>query len=132
MAGVIGDILTGKKVSRERMGQAAVGIATGIFAVLGGAAAAASGKPMGSQRARPAPPRYDPAAARAASEAAELAAERLKARRVMNLPKEVTPELLKARYRELAKKHHPDRKGGSVSAMAAVNHANDVLSAEIG
>lgn len=150
MSGVIGDILTGKRVSRDRLGQAAVGVAAGIFAVLGGAAATASGGVGRQQQGpvrftpfapfapfsplndwphqpppRPRPPPVDPAVA-------ELALERMRSRRVMGLGATFTHDELKTRYRALAKKHHPDRKGGSVSAMAAVNHANDVLSAEIG
>jgi hypothetical protein len=42
----------------------------------------------------------------------------------------VTVAEVKARHRELARRHHPDR-GGDVSKMAAVNHAVDQLLAEL-
>lgn len=73
----------------------------------------------------PRPPHRNPAG--------ELAAERLRARQVMGFPAtgHLTAEILKKRFRELAKKHHPDRPGGSATRMQAVNHANDVLSEAI-
>jgi hypothetical protein len=43
----------------------------------------------------------------------------------------VTAAEVKARHRELARKHHPDR-GGDVRKMAAVNHAVDQILAELG
>ena len=66
------------------------------------------------------PPREDPTAARAA------------ARRTFGWPpgKKFTADELKARFRELAKKNHPDR-GGSVQKMAQVNDAMDVLTEEL-
>jgi len=42
----------------------------------------------------------------------------------------LTEALIKGRQRELAKKHHPDL-GGSVSKMAAINDAADVLLSEL-
>ena len=41
---------------------------------------------------------------------------------------ELTPEIIKKRYRELAKKHHPDR-GGSAARMAEINQAVEILTA---
>ena len=49
---------------------------------------------------------------------------------VMNLTMPFTPEDLKQRYRQLAKRHHPDRNPhdrGSAETMAAINHAAEVL-----
>lgn len=59
---------------------------------------------------------------------AEERAARARARLVMGFEpdQEITADLLKARYRELAKRHHPDR-GGSVAKMQELNVAMDVL-----
>lgn len=43
----------------------------------------------------------------------------------------VTVEAVKARYRELAKQHHPDR-GGSTEKMAAINAAKQLAIEELG
>ena len=43
----------------------------------------------------------------------------------------LTESLIKERKRRLAKKYHPDIKGGSVHRMAAVNDAADVLMAAL-
>ena len=48
----------------------------------------------------------------------------------MNLAMPFTPKDLKRRYRELAKRHHPDRnphKPGVAETMAAINQAAEVL-----
>lgn len=37
------------------------------------------------------------------------------------------PDAIRLRYRELAKKHHPDRPGGSVEAMQAINAEYDLV-----
>ncbi len=42
----------------------------------------------------------------------------------------VTAESLKARHRDLAKKHHPDR-GGSLAKMQAINAAVDTVAASL-
>ncbi len=61
-------------------------------------------------------------------EAAELEHAAGKARVVLGFgPAEViTPEILKARFRKLALKHHPDR-GGSADRMKVISAANDTL-----
>lgn len=61
-------------------------------------------------------------------EAAELEAAAVKARAVLGFgPREaITAEILKSRFRKLAKKHHPDL-GGSVERMKSISAANDVL-----
>lgn len=67
------------------------------------------------------------------SSVSELTAQRAAARKVFgwaNMYLLVDADELKARYRELAKKHHPDR-GGSAKKMAQVNAAMDVLTAEL-
>ena len=49
---------------------------------------------------------------------------------IMNLAMPFTPKDLKRRYRELAKRHHPDRnphKPGVAETMAAINQAAEVL-----
>lgn len=43
----------------------------------------------------------------------------------------LTADQVKKRYRELAKKHHPDR-GGDLAKMVAINRANDALMKEFG
>lgn len=60
------------------------------------------------------------------------AVARTAARKTFGWPvtKVFTADELKLRYRELAKKHHPDR-GGSPQKMAQVNDAMDVLTAEL-
>lgn len=62
----------------------------------------------------------------------ELAADRVAARRAFGWPpgKKLDGDELKTRYRELAKKNHPDR-GGSPDRMAKINHAMDVLTVEL-
>jgi curved DNA-binding protein CbpA len=74
-----------------------------------------------------APP--DPAAQRAAYEQKLRLRKITEARSLLGFtPKEpITKEMLKARHRELAKKHHPDR-GGSADMMAKINDAMDTLS----
>jgi hypothetical protein len=61
-------------------------------------------------------------------DAAQLAAARAKARQVMGFgPRDlITKDILKARYRKLAKKHHPDL-GGSPARMREINDANEIL-----
>jgi hypothetical protein len=39
----------------------------------------------------------------------------------------LTPEIVKKRYRELARKYHPDRPGGSTARMIEINAAVDQL-----
>lgn len=39
----------------------------------------------------------------------------------------LTPDVIKKRYRELARKHHPDRKGGSAERMKTINTAYEIL-----
>ena len=49
---------------------------------------------------------------------------------VMNLTMPFTPKDLKRRYRQLARRHHPDRNPhdrGSAQTMAAINHAAETL-----
>lgn len=73
------------------------------------------------QRASQPPPRAD-----------ETAPARAAARKVFGWKPDhkFTGDELKARFRELAKKNHPDR-GGSAEKMARVNHAMDVLTVEL-
>lgn len=63
-----------------------------------------------------------------AAEEAQLELDRAKARIVLGFgPRElITREILKTRFRALAKKHHPDR-GGSLERMKEISAANDVL-----
>lgn len=63
---------------------------------------------------------------------AELQEARRRARQVMGFAatEPLTKETLKARYRELMKKHHPDR-GGTEEKTRLINAANDVLEAEL-
>lgn len=78
------------------------------------------------------PPPPDPAAEEQARRAAELGLARKRARVALGFEPggKITLELVKKRRRELAAKHHPDR-GGSVTKMQAINHAADVLEAEL-
>lgn len=85
-----------------------------------------------------APPRPDPARARARRPPppqpppGPSAAEITRARAVFGWgPADVfTRETLKRRFRELAKKHHPDR-GGNPRRMQEISAANDLLEATI-
>lgn len=65
-------------------------------------------------------------------EAQQLAAARARARVVMGFAasEPITQDKVRARHRELAKRHHPDR-GGKVEKMQEVNVAADVLMAEL-
>lgn len=72
------------------------------------------------------------ARAHEALKAKQARIDRLRARQVLGFGK-VAPlneGLLKGRYRELAKRHHPDR-GGSVERMAEINWAVEVLRASL-
>lgn len=56
--------------------------------------------------------------------------EEAEALRVMDLHYPLTPEKLKARYKELVKKHHPDKNGGCVTSeekLKKINKAYDLL-----
>lgn len=56
----------------------------------------------------------------------------IEARRVMGFATEtLTEEVIGSRKRTLAKRWHPDRPGGSVTKMAAINDAADVLLASL-
>lgn len=65
-------------------------------------------------------------------EGARIAREVAAARQVMGFAasEPLTEEVIAARKRLLAKKHHPDR-GGSAEKMAAINNAADVLMAAL-
>jgi hypothetical protein len=53
-----------------------------------------------------------------------------RARRVFGFNGEpITKDELRKRYRKLALKYHPDRKGGSVSKMSELNRSRDLLEA---
>lgn len=45
----------------------------------------------------------------------------------LGLPPLVTREEIKKRYRQLARRHHPDRKGGDASEMERLNRAYALL-----
>ena len=53
-----------------------------------------------------------------------------RARAVMGFTKDhvLTADVIKTRYRELARQHHPDREGGSTEKMQKINAAADLLS----
>lgn len=53
-------------------------------------------------------------------------------RAVLGFPagQKITPELVKKRHRELARKHHPDR-GGSLQKMQEINQAVDAIMATL-
>jgi hypothetical protein len=90
----------------------------------------------GGQRRRPpwpfgnqAPPPPDPAAFEAQEKL-----ERARAARIVlgfGPNEQITAQTLKARHRELVKKHHPDR-GGNAKRMAEINNAVDAIEAVIG
>lgn len=46
----------------------------------------------------------------------------------LGVARDATPEEIKAAYRRCSSTAHPDKEGGSVERMQAVNRANDVLS----
>lgn len=70
----------------------------------------------------PPPPHQDPRQVEAMRAVA-------RARQVLGFPhnQALTPEMVKDRKRDLAKKFHPDRMGGDTTKMSSVNHAADVL-----
>lgn len=83
--------------------------------------------PMGQARAQSRqqprqPPRVDPAVV-------EAKRRFMAAKRTMGFPdsQQITADDVRERRKELAKKLHPDRPGGSVEKMAAVNAAADEL-----
>ena len=47
----------------------------------------------------------------------------------LGLPPLVTRDEVKRRYRELARRYHPDREGGDARRMEALNRAYEVLRA---
>jgi DnaJ family protein C protein 3 len=47
---------------------------------------------------------------------------------VLDVPRDADARTIKKAYRKATKKHHPDKEGGSESAMASVNEAYEVLS----
>jgi len=60
----------------------------------------------------------------------KASAEELKARRSLGLVGAVTMETLKARYKELAKRYHPDTNGGSTASedrLKTINAAYHIL-----
>lgn len=81
------------------------------------------------QRQRRARPSFFDEGAPFDPEAAQKERDRTRARQILGFgPQEaITREILKQRFRTLAKKHHPDRKGGSLERMKEVSWANDVL-----
>ena len=85
---------------------------------------------------RPTPPGAQPGRDRSAWQPDPEAEERRRAvtaaRRVMGFASEpLTVPVIAARKRQLAKRWHPDRPGGSVQKMAAINDAADVLLASL-
>lgn len=135
---ILRDFLDGKPISRDRVASAINDFAWN----LGGAYASynpdlvdveigigADGQPHtgpsgGRRRAQRPPPPEDPDA--------ELRQAIAKARATLGFgPREIiTPEILKARHRELVKRHHPDR-GGSLERMQEINAAVDTISASM-
>ena len=130
---LIGEFLAGRKISRETF-YGAVGQVVGALGVqniqidaegnvraahVEGHVRMPNQAPPRARRAPPPPPPppVDP----------ELEAN-LAARRVLGFgPNDrLSPEMVKKRRAELARKHHPDR-GGSTDAMAKINDAADVL-----
>jgi curved DNA-binding protein CbpA len=47
--------------------------------------------------------------------------------KVLGIPHTATNDEIESAYRKLAKVHHPDRQGGSVEQMQAINKARDQL-----
>ncbi len=39
----------------------------------------------------------------------------------------ITADTIKARHRQLVKRHHPDKPGGSALKTSAINNARDIL-----
>ncbi|WP_292654400.1 J domain-containing protein [Nitratifractor sp.] len=50
-----------------------------------------------------------------------------KALETLGLPPMVTREEIKKRYRQLARRHHPDREAGDAERMEAINRAYETL-----
>lgn len=82
--------------------------------------------PRGGRRATPPPPpepEIDP----------EIETARRRARQVLGWSpsSKVTEDEVRAKRKELARRYHPDRKGGSLEKMKLVNEACDILVAEL-
>ena len=88
------------------------------------------------------PPGWNPRSARPQPQArqppppppdATLKKKRLAARLTLGFaPSEpITLEIVQKRRRELARKYHPDRPGGSLAKMQTINNAADVLEAQL-
>lgn len=143
LVGVLGDLLSGQRVSRDRIAEAAQelfgfaagGMAQGYYPDM------APHDPTG--RVRFDPPNGFPwwpgqgARRRAPPDPAELerqqiAAARARARQVLGFAQgqRLSEREIKVRQRELAFKHHPDR-GGNLDKMREVNAASDILYAEL-
>jgi hypothetical protein len=138
---LLGDLLSGQKVSRDRVQDAINDLLGGAWQMGGGMAGGYypeddgagvdtewtphnSGGPHDRRHHRHASS-FDP-------EAAELAEARRRARIVMGFAasERITLEQLRVTYKKLARKHHPDL-GGDREKMTQVNAANDVLEAEL-
>lgn len=87
--------------------------------------------PRPEHATRPPPPRPPPRPRPPPVDPDELA--RRKARSVLGFgPGDpLTEDAIKERRRKLALKYHPDRAGGSLQRMAAINHAADTLLAAV-
>lgn len=147
-ASIVDDVLSGRGLQQEKVARA---INEGIWEMGGGYSRfspdledvdftpSTGGVPPNTGRRASSQPRYRPGWAREEappppppSEQAEAARKVALARQILGFgPGEpITADVLRARHRELAKKHHPDR-GGSVTRMQEINAAADVIAASL-
>lgn len=122
IAADIAGSLLGRTVTIEEVRRTRSGDYSQIHAYLEALRARAA---QAQQRAQPQAP-FDPTIAARIEYMKSLG----RARAVLGFTKDdaLTPELIKDRYRKLARQHHPDREGGSTEKMQKINAAADLLS----
>lgn len=130
LGNLLSDLLAGKRISRQRIQGAFRQTVETVFQegtrgvqMPPPGAWQWRGDPPPQGHRDPGPPPVDP----------EVEAQ-LRARAVLGFTPDqpLTVADVKRRQKELAKRWHPDRKGGSAQKMAAINDATDVLVAYLG
>lgn len=144
LGSVIGKLFRGHRITNDELGAAFVDGLRMAGAV--GGAAAAQGPvpgPNGPPRRSVADWAYEQLRQRQAQQDAEQQHAQAKAKATADAVKKAKVELgwkaadtpsveqINRRRRELARKHHPDRKGGSVAKMQSINAAADLLLAQL-
>jgi hypothetical protein len=147
---VLGKFFRGARVTKDELGEAFVD-GLRMMGAVGGAARSgqppppAATDPAGQPRSPFVDWAYEQLKQRTAQQGAQKAAEEaLKAKKTAELAsakgelgwkskrtEDLTVPEVNKRRRELARKHHPDRPGGSVAKMQKINAAADLLVAHL-